>query len=44
MLIQPIGYFLLAWFILAVSSTVYVGWVSRAAPPARDVPETGGAR
>jgi hypothetical protein len=26
MLSQPIDYFLLAWFILAVSSTVYVGW------------------
>jgi hypothetical protein len=26
MLIQPIDYFLLAWFVLAGLSTLYVGW------------------
>ncbi len=26
MLIQPVDYFLLAWFTLALGSSLYVGW------------------
>src|SRR5262249_40250467 len=41
MLIQPIDYFLVAWFLLALASTAYVGWDQYCNKPERVVMKWG---